>query len=195
MIGTRSLGSDPCAWRRWAPAFAAGLERGGILPGAANIFRARVRSRSIRITRCPTIDADAVDTARRAIWFHLRRSPKHAPAIMGAHAVVRAFDPDAPVNAVASHRDRLLRGELGFGGAFVTDCLQMAAPDATRRAGSVAVAALAAGADLLTVSHERRTGAGDRGAIVRAVVDRSLSRERLQEAYERVDATARGGGD
>ena len=47
----------------------------------------------------------------------------------------------------------MLRGEMGFTGAYVTDCLHMGAAAQESGTVSAAVDALAAGADLLLISH------------------------------------------
>lgn len=184
VIGTRSLGSDPWRVAALGAGFAAGLERGGIA-WCGKHFPGQGASPVDSHYALPEIDADAsILRARDLVPF--AALAKRAPAMMGAHAVVRAFDPDAPVTLSSRIVDGLLRGELGFCGPFVTDCLQMAAPDAFGDPTSVAVEALAAGADLLTVSHSVELALAIADAIERAVVVGTLPRERLQTAYERV---------
>ncbi|WP_084077244.1 glycoside hydrolase family 3 N-terminal domain-containing protein [Demequina sp. NBRC 110057] len=102
-----------------------------------------------------------------------------APAVMMGHVAVEAWggepaslDPDAYA---------YLRDEMGFTGLAVTDALNMGA--VAGDAGAVAVAALAAGADVLLMPTDP---AAARDAIVDAVRDGSVPRARLDEAVSRV---------
>jgi beta-N-acetylhexosaminidase len=184
VIGTRSLGSDPVRVAALGAAFGAGLETGGILPCYKH-FPGHGASPIDSHVASPTVDSGA-DALRRRDLIPFAKVAKNAPAVMGAHAVVRAFDAERP--ATLSHRivTGLLRGELGFGGVFVTDCLQMSALAEHEEPARAAIAALTAGADLLTVSHDVDLALEIAAAIVWAVDDGSLSRTRLQEAYGRV---------
>jgi beta-N-acetylhexosaminidase len=67
---------------------------------------------------------------------------------MTSHVVVPALD-DRPATMSRRVLLDLLRGELGFTGAIVTDALDMKGASGTRSIGEAAAAALAAGADLL----------------------------------------------
>ena len=75
-----------------------------------------------------------------------------------------------------------LRG-LGFNGVAVTDALNMGAVDKQYPAGTAAVKALAAGADLLLMPTDV---AQAHAAVVQAVASGSLPAERLDEAARRV---------
>jgi beta-N-acetylhexosaminidase len=81
----------------------------------------------------------------------------------------------------------LLRGELGFRGAIVTDALDMKGASGTRSIGEAAVAALAAGADLLCLGAGQDESVLDHvhAAIAGAVADRRLDEVRVAEAADR----------
>ena len=117
-----------------------------------------------------------------------------ARAIMVGHPIYEALDPDLPASlspAVLA----LLRDEFGFDGVAITDALNMAGVAAGRDPGDLAVAALAAGEDLLLVIDPAQIEATV-AAIVAAVATGGLTLERLQEAAARVRAlAARGGAD
>ncbi|MGA8534396.1 MAG: beta-N-acetylhexosaminidase [Candidatus Tumulicola sp.] len=182
-IGTRSLGSDPRAVAALGAAFAAGLERGGISPCYKHFPGHGATADDSHLT-LPVIDADAATVRRRDLVPFEMVAPE-APAMMGAHVVVRAFDPDEPVTT-SRIATELLRGQLGFKGAYVTDCLQMSALTQRGDITSNAVAALSAGADLLTVSHSTEAALEIVAAIEAAVEAGRLPLQRLQEAYARV---------
>ena len=107
-------------------------------------------------------------------------------AIMLSHAIVPAIDPDRPVS-VSPKAVAILKGELGFSGIVLTDDLQMAALDGYGDPGLSAVAALAAGADMVMLTGGR-TALGARDAILAALADGRLTRARLRDAAVRVIA-------
>ncbi len=182
-IGTRSFGADPLQVARLGAAFARGLREGGIIccykhfpgHGATDVDSHEAM---------PAIDADEA-TLRARDLVPFASVAADAPAMMSAHVLMRAFDPQHP--ATLSHRiaTDLLRGEFGFRGAFLTDCLEMsamAAPDSSRQP----VEALAAGADLLIFSHEPERAGAAAAAIEAAVDDGRIAVGRLDEAVARV---------
>jgi beta-N-acetylhexosaminidase len=132
----------------------------------------------------PVIETDAA-TLRARDLVPFAGVAHGAPAMMSAHVLVRAFDADRPATLSPHIASDLLRGELGFRGVFVTDCLEM---NAVAASGSVesGVAALAAGADLLLFSHDPALAHAATNAIETAVKDKRISLERLEEAYARV---------
>lgn len=120
-------------------------------------------------------------------------------AVMTAHLVVPAWGEEP-----ATLNPRIL-GRLrsaGFDGVIVTDALDMAAIRETVGLGQGAVAALAAGADLLCVGNPTNRGAemaADqderdyfmvRDAIVDALQTGTLDRQRVAEAARRVERMA-----
>ncbi len=104
-----------------------------------------------------------------------------APAVMMAHVAVEDWG-----SLPASLNPRAyvyLRETLGFTGLAVTDALNMGAIQNDHEPGEAAVAALKAGADVLLLPPEPEAA---RDAIVDAVEDGDLTRERLTEAAARV---------
>jgi len=123
--------------------------------------------------------------AGHLLSFRLSLQGKPA-AVMLSHVTVPAIDPDRPATLSPAAVDLLKRG-LGFGGIVLTDDLLMQGLGGEPAAPANAVAALAAGADMLMVSG----GAAImkiRDAIVAAVGDGSLGRDRLEDAAARIIA-------
>ncbi|GMA36278.1 glycoside hydrolase family 3 N-terminal domain-containing protein [Demequina litorisediminis] len=110
-----------------------------------------------------------------------------APAVMMGHIAVEAWgnlpatlDPQAYA---------YLRDEMGFTGLAVTDALNMGAVASVP--GDAAVAALAAGADVLLMPADPRAA---RDAIVDAIRDGDVPRSRLDDALSRVILAGRWQG-
>lgn len=108
-------------------------------------------------------------------------------AIMSAHVVFEALE-DSTVPSTLSYKilTELLRGQLGFKGLIVTDCLEMKAISEGVGVAEGAVRALEAGADILLVSHvlERQIAAME--AVIAAVESGRVSEARIDESVLRI---------
>jgi beta-N-acetylhexosaminidase len=190
VIGTRSFGADPERVAQLGAALAGGLQRGGILPCYKH-FPGHGSTAVDSHDRIPVVDASAQTLRARDLAPFAAVAPG-AVAIMGAHLIATAFDAVYPATRSAILID-LLRGEMGFAGAYVTDCLHMGAAVQTDGTVSAAVGALVAGADLLLISHSIDMALEAVERIVAAVNAGSLPIARLQEANARVSALRRAG--
>lgn len=107
------------------------------------------------------------------------------PAVMVSHVMVPALDSQR--NASLSRRviEDWLRGELGFEGIVLADDFSMGAVTVTGLdSNAAAVEALNAGVDMMMVWPRNLTSV--HSAILSAVKDGRLSRERLVEAASRI---------
>ncbi|MGA7355145.1 MAG: beta-N-acetylhexosaminidase [Candidatus Cybelea sp.] len=183
VIGTRSFGADPQRVASLGVAFGKGLQRGGIL-ACFKHFPGHGATAIDSHEALPAVDDDeATIRARDIVPF--AAVAHEAPAMMSAHVVFHAFDAERPATLSPRIANDLLRVELGFRGAFVTDCLEMnAVAESGSRLG--AVEALAAGADLLIFSHDIALAAAAAEAIELAVEQGHVALSRLEEAHERV---------
>jgi beta-N-acetylhexosaminidase len=106
-------------------------------------------------------------------------------AIMTAHVVFEAVDPDVPASFSRKVQTELLRDELGFRGGLISDDLEMKAIADRYSMEEAAVGAIRAGVDLLLVCHraDRQKQAID-GLVAEAERSESFM-QRLMEASER----------
>jgi beta-N-acetylhexosaminidase len=109
------------------------------------------------------------------------------PAIMTAHVVFSALDPELPATLSPAVL-RLLREELGFGGLIVSDDSEMLALVDHFGLEEAVVLGISAGLDLFLVCHTPSRAARGIDALVRAVEGGRLPRARVTEAARRVDA-------
>jgi beta-N-acetylhexosaminidase len=110
-------------------------------------------------------------------------------AIMTAHLLLPALDPDLPATLSPRVLTDLLRTDLGFTGLVVTDGIEMAPIRAEFGLAGAVVRAVAAGADAVCVggdTADEETASALRDALVDAVHTGTLSEERLAEAAGRV---------
>jgi beta-N-acetylhexosaminidase len=99
-----------------------------------------------------------------------------------------AFDAESPATLSKPILTGLLRETLGFTGVISTDCLEMDAIANGIGTAAGALAALAAGADLLLISHHLDRAHAAVELIVAAIEDGTLPQARLEEAAARVSA-------
>ncbi|HEY5350291.1 MAG TPA: beta-N-acetylhexosaminidase [Candidatus Lustribacter sp.] len=184
VIGTRSFGSDPQQVVAFAGAFAAGLRAGGIVATYKH-FPGHGSTAVDSHLNLPSIDLDEATFRARDLVPFARLLPG-AQALMTAHIVVRALDPDRPATLSRAILTGILRDEIGYDGVVFTDCMQMDA--IARGVGSApgAALAIAAGADCVLISHSLQTARESVEAIEAAVASGDISHARLEEAYERV---------
>ena len=132
-----------------------------------------------------TVSVDPATLAQRDLPPFRAAVEARAPALVLSLALYAAYDPITPGALVPAIAGGMLRDELGFQGVAITDDLSSGAARAIYRAPEAAVAALAAGADLIQVSMPDDQ-ARVRDAIVAAVESGDLDPARLAEAAGRV---------
>jgi beta-N-acetylhexosaminidase len=186
VIGTRSFGADPQLVARHAAAWTAGLQDAGVA-ACAKHFPGHGDTSADSHHALPVVDADRQLLSVRELAPFAAQVEAGVAAVMTAHVVVPSLDPELPASlspAVTS----LLREELGFVGAVVTDALDMAGASARHGIPEAAVRALTAGADLVCLGADKEPALvrAVQAAITAAVRAGRLSEARLDEAAERV---------
>jgi beta-N-acetylhexosaminidase len=186
VIATRAYGDEPEHVAAFAGAFARGLERAGIA-AALKHFPGHGSTADDSHTVLPRIEADAATLrARDLVPFARAIAARAASIVMIAHGVSEAFDRSGPATLSRYVLTGLLREELGFDGVIATDCLEMDAIASGVGTVRGAVGALAAGADLLFISHRLDIAYEAADAIAAAVRAGDVPPARLQDAYARV---------
>ncbi len=189
IVGVRSFGSDTELVSRHVAAYVEGLQSTGVaacakhFPGHGEVAGDSHLELPTGPTDRETLFAQALPPFRAAVEAGVR-------AVMTAHIRFPALD-DEPAT-ISSVLLGLLRSELGFDGAVITDALEMRAISGTVGLQEGAVRALAAGADGLCLGAERAPEevAAIHAAILAAVHDGRLPEERLHEAAGRMAALA-----
>lgn len=185
IIGTRSFGRDPELVARHAVAYLQGLAEAGI-PGCAKHFPGHGDTSVDSHLALPTVNGELEQHLvpfRAVIAAGIR-------AIMCAHIRYPALD-DQPATLSPAILTGLLREQLGFTGAIITDSLTMQAISGTVGLGPGCVQALAAGADVLCLNADYDGARAARDEVVAAVGSGEVPLSRLQEAADRAGALAR----
>ena len=108
------------------------------------------------------------------------------PAVMVAHILLTQLDPERPASLSPAVVTGLLREELGFAGAVLTDDLTMGAVTQSYGLGEAAVLAVEAGCDILLVCHGQDSVPAVRTALLEAVASGRITAERLDESVYRI---------
>lgn len=190
VIGVRSFGADPALVARHSAAWVRGLQSSGVA-ACAKHFPGHGDTDVDSHHGLPIVNAD------RARLDHVELAPFRAAieagtrAIMTAHLLLPALDPDLPATLSRKVLTDLLRTDLGYTGLVVTDGIEMAPIRAEFGLAGAVVRAVAAGADAVCVGGEtadEQTATALRDALVEAVHNGVLAEERLAEAAGRVAA-------
>ena len=194
VIGVRSFGADAALVSRHVTAVVEGLQSGGAAacvkhyPGHGDTHLDSHHALPVIALEPSEIEDVHLEPFHAAI-------AAGADAIMTAHIVVPAWGAQ-PATLNPDVLGRLRR--MGFDGVIITDALDMAAIRESVGIGGGAVQALAAGADLLCIGNPTNPGdaaASDqderdflaaREAIVAALRSGVLSRDRVEQARDRV---------
>lgn len=108
------------------------------------------------------------------------------PAVMVGHIRMEKLDPLLPASLSPAVVNGLLREKLSFEGVVFTDDLTMGAVADTYGMGEAAVKAVAAGCDMALACHGLDNAKAAYHALLFAVEDGTLTRERLEESVYRI---------
>jgi beta-N-acetylhexosaminidase len=144
VIGDRAFGTDPAVVIDLGRIVIDGMLDGGVLPVMKHVpGHGRATADSHKALPRVTTSLDDLSASD----FVTFRSLNHCPLAMTAHVVFEAIDPQRPATTSPKVIRDVIRGEIGFEGALISDDISMAALK-----GPLAVrtkAALFAGCDLV----------------------------------------------
>ncbi len=184
VIGVRAFGDDPAFVASFVTEAVRGYEEMGVL-AAAKHFPGHGDTSLDSHLALPRVDYGR-DVLERHLEPFRAAIAAGVPAIMTAHIVVSALDPDRPATLSPAVLTGLLREELGFEGVIITDAMNMAAIAEHFGTGEAAVLALNAGADMILSAGSAQDAQAMHQAIVEAVRTGALPEARLDEAVRRV---------
>lgn len=116
----------------------------------------------------------------------VEREPTPVPAIMVGHILLSQVDPLLPSSLSPKVVDGLLRQELGFEGVVFTDDLTMGAVSQGYDLPEAVVLSLQAGCDMALVCHKEDNARAAHAAILEALREGTLTRQRLEESAVRI---------
>jgi beta-N-acetylhexosaminidase len=176
----RSYGANPLAVIAHARAFIRGLHAEGVLtalkhfPGHGSSF-ADSHEGFVDVTATADHDIELLP-------YRVLLGERAADAVMTAHVFNRRLDGRYPATLSRATITGLLRRELGWSGAVVSDDLRMGAIDKHWGLGEAAVLALEAGVDVLLIAEDRLADGRSAAVVARSAVRAALAEGRLSPA-------------
>jgi beta-N-acetylhexosaminidase len=138
-------------------------------------------------TRLPRIN-ESLATLQGREWPPFQSAVAHGvDFVLLGHLYYPAIDPvrSADLSPVTI---KMLRSNLGFQGAIISDDMEMGAITSSTPAPEAAVEFLIAGGDMVMIAHHTSVADATYDAVKNAVVSGRLSRARLDEAVARLEA-------
>jgi beta-N-acetylhexosaminidase len=184
IIGDRAFGEEPEVCARFGVAWARGLAAGGAL-ACGKHFPGHGDTRLDSHLDLPMVDRDRAHIERVELVPFRAAAQAGVAAMMTAHVVYPALDPDVPATLSRAVCTDLARTGVGFTGWLVSDDLEMKAVADRYAIEDAAVRAIDAGCDALLVcrSEELQARAVE-GLVARATEDPRFA-ARCREACAR----------
>ncbi len=183
----RSFSDEPAVVARHARAFADGLYEEGVL-SCLKHFPGHGSSKADTHRGA----ADVTDTAKPDLElapYRLLIKEDMADCVMLGHLYNENLDDQDVVTFSSPVVTGLLRSDLGYDGIVLTDDLQMGAVAAEYPLEEAAVRAVAAGADILTLSNSQRDASAAKrvhAALMAAIRSGRIPKRRVVEANVRI---------
>jgi len=185
IIGVRSFGEDPEQVAQLGCAYLRAMQSCGVLPTPKH-FPGHGSTSVDSHVALPVVRKDRAELERCELVPFRAAFEAGAEALMTAHVLYPALDPDLPATLSPRILDHLLRRELGFSGLVFTDALGMRAVRDRWTLPEAAVAALRAGADVvLALGPEAEQWEAIR-AVRASLRTGALRLHRLRESQRRI---------
>ena len=188
VIAERSFGAEPKRAAELALAWMAGSHAEGVaccvkhFPGHGDTNVDSHRD-------LPTVDKSLAQLDQLE-FAPFRIAAGAAPAMMTAHIVYPALDPEYPATMSRRILNDLLRDEWKYRGIIITDGMDMHAIAGRYGVGNAAVRALTAGADMVMALGTRETQEETLDAIAEALASGLLSGEDVEQRLACLSALA-----
>lgn len=185
IISTRAFGTETGPVARLAAAYVRGLRAEGLLATAKH-FPGHGNTSEDSHATLPTVTDGREEIEREDLPPFRAAFDAGAELVMTAHVAYPAFDPSGrPATRSRAILTDLLRGELGFEGAVISDSLHMVGVQAKGRSeAELSVEQINAGVDLLLDPQDPEALIE---GLAQATASGTLPEERLDEALARAD--------
>ncbi len=153
IIGTRSFGERPELVAAMTAAAVEGVLEGGAMPTLKH-YPGHGDTTLDSHRGLPTVDRSREELLAIDLLPFARGVAAGAPLVMTAHILFPALDPVRPATLSPIILDEILRGELGFDGAIISDSMNMHAMRTIYDPVEAATEAINAGVDIVMLAEE-----------------------------------------
>lgn len=181
IIGDRSFSGDAACVLRLGAAFGSGLQEGGVM-ACGKHFPGHGDTTVDSHVDLPRVEQprSRLEAVELVPFRGLRAST--CAALMTAHVVYPALDPDQPATLSRAIAHDLLRTELAYDGLLISDDLEMKAVADRLSVEESAVRAVRAGCDLLLICASEELQQRAHAELARVASKDSSFRERVEDA-------------
>lgn len=182
IIGDRAFSTDPEWASRLGAAFIRGFQETGML-AVGKHFPGHGDTRLDSHLDLPTVDR-TLDILEKVELMPFRDNI-HMPAVMTAHVMYPAWDPQFPATFSKIILQKVLRQRLGFKGVIISDDLEMKAVEKHWPVETIPALGVNAGVDIFLICHSqekirnlhnRLTEEVEQGAIPHQSIEHSVTR-------------------
>jgi beta-N-acetylhexosaminidase len=186
IIGVRSYGDTAETVSKFGAEMIRGLSAGGVLSSAKH-FPGHGDTSTDSHLSLPRVDKTREELERMELAPFRAAIAAGVSAITTAHILYPALD-DSGVPATMSRRivTDLLRGEMGFKGLVISDCMEMQAIQKFFGSVNGVIAAMRAGVDLVFLSHTTELAGKAAEAAYNALEAGELSMEEIEQSAKRI---------
>jgi beta-N-acetylhexosaminidase len=189
VIGDRAYSNDPEGVARMGLAAIRGFKDAGVLATAKHFPGHGDTAADSHLTLPESLQSAA--RWRSVEFLPFSEAIRHGvPTLMVAHLACPALDPNAPTSLSSIVVRDILRKELGFAGAIVSDDMEMGAIVSRFDIGEASVRFLEAGGDLILICRDIDGQRSALTAVERALSSGRLTETQLEASLDRI-ATAR----
>lgn len=185
VIGNRSFGSDPYQVAKLGISTMHGMMDNGIIPVVKH-FPGHGDTVVDSHKALPKVET-TLEALRNVELVPFQKAIEEgADAVMVAHILFPALDPDYPSSMSKAIITGLLRNEMKFEGVIITDDLTMGAIANDYIIPEAAVQSFIAGSDLLLVVCDYEVQLNTFNAFIKAIETGEITEERLNESIKRI---------
>jgi len=185
-VGARSFSSDHEVAARLGEAMIEGMQAKGV-HAAAKHFPGLGEAMVDSHDELPRIDIPAGEMENRELPPFKAAIHAGVSFIMTAHCSYPSLDDTcAPATLSAPILKGLLRGQMGFEGIIITDCLEMAAVEKRLASAQSVIEAALAGADMLLICHTLEKQLSAIESLEHAVKAGNMPVEAIDESEKRI---------
>ncbi len=186
VINTRSFGSDPGLVADMGAAYIEGIQESRCVAVGKHFPGHGDTDKDSHLT-LPVIRYDMMRLSSVELVPFKKAIRAGVDGIMTAHIAYPAIlGNDEPATVSKRILTGLLREEMGFGGLVITDDMEMHAISRRQDMGEAVISSVLAGADIVLISSHEGNIPAIFNAIKKAVVEKRISGERLNDAVRRI---------
>jgi beta-N-acetylhexosaminidase len=190
IIGPRALGCEPNVTAQYATAYLKGLEAEGVL-GSAKHFPGHGDTLTDSHLELPVLSLTKTEIEQRELVPFKAMVNAGVSLVMTAHIMFPQIDPNAPATLSKTILTDILRKDLGYEGAVVSDDVDMEAVATLFDSASTLVDSFNAGCDLFIISRYKYTSSARTLVLAQhfnnALKDGLLSEDVVVKSRQRIN--------